>query len=129
MILFLCACDKQPLDTGTLGFHVVGVSPKDGATDVVEAHVPELRLSAPADSAVCTSANIRLVAIHADGTVAFPVDIEVTPIDGGSKLQLAHSLPFFHPWTYAITVVGGADGCLDLDGNAIEAFQSTFEVP
>ncbi len=129
MILFLIACEDTPLDTGTLGFRIVGVSPKSGAADVVESHVPELRLSGAADSATCTNAVIRLDAIHANGTVAFPVAIDVAPIDAGAKLQLTHSLPFFHPWSYAISVLGGPDGCLDVDGNEIEAFQSTFEVP
>lgn len=126
LLLGLCACEDGPLDTGTLGFRVVAVVPKDGATDVVDAAVPELRLSADADEAACGSGAIRVDGLQADGSVAFPVDIAVVAANLGAKLQLTHALPFLVGRRYAITVNGA---CVDTEGNAIAPFYSTFEVP
>jgi hypothetical protein len=122
----LCACKEGALDTGTLGFRVVAVVPEDGATDVIDAAVPELRLSGDADEAACGSGAIRVDGLQADGSVAFPVDIAVVAADLGAKLQLTHALPFLAGRRYAITVNGA---CVDTAGNPIAPFYSTFEVP
>ncbi|MFZ5476591.1 MAG: hypothetical protein ACOZNI_07430 [Myxococcota bacterium] len=123
--LLACAAEEPAIDV----FEVVGVSPGDGADDVVEAHVPELRFSALADADTCNADTVRLDGVHEDLTVAFPVEVDVVAIDRGAKIQLDHAAAFPRGWTYAISVAGGRDGCLDVDGNQILAFASTFVVP
>jgi hypothetical protein len=125
-LLLACAQDPKPVD---LGFVVVGVSPADGADDVVEAHVPELRFSDDIDEDACDADAVRLDGLGDDGTVAFTPDTVLTPVSGTTKVQFVHDVPFPRGWTYAITVRGGEHGCLDADGNEITPFTSTFSVP
>lgn len=127
-LLFLLACSEEA-DPVDVGFVVVGVSPEDGAADVVEAHVPELRFSADLDTDACDADRLRLDAVEDDGSVAFSVDAVLTPVDRAAKMQFAHEVPFPAGWTYALSVRGGPDGCLDVAGNEIRPFLSRFFVP
>jgi hypothetical protein len=129
MLLLLAACTEAP-DMPAPRFRVSSVSPEDGATDVVEAMIPELRFSDPIDEATCTPETLRLDAIHADGTVAFPVDVSVSALDDGFRVQLRHDeAPLPVGWTYAISArAGDEDGCLSVDGALLSPFGSTFTV-
>lgn len=129
LILALAGCaEDTPIEVDP-GFHVIGVVPEDGATDVIDAQIPELRFSDPASEETCTVDTVRLDGVHDDGSVAFPIEVTLTAIDRGSKLQLAHDLALLPGWTYVLTVQGGADGCTDTQGNPIQAFASRFSVP
>ncbi len=128
MLLLLAACTEAPY-VPVEGFHISGVSPADGATDVVEAHVPELRFSDPVDEERCTPATLRLDGIHADGRVAFEVVVTLTALDEGYRVQLAHEDPLPTGWMYALSArAADEDGCASVDGELLEPFASTFTV-
>ena len=64
----LIACAQVP-DTGDgPAFTVVGSSPEDGADDVIEAVIPEVRFSAAANEETCNTDTVRLDAIDAEST-------------------------------------------------------------
>jgi hypothetical protein len=129
MIWWMLACAEPDPDVET-GFAIVGVSPEDGAADVVEAHIPELRFSDPADPDTCTAETLRLDGIVDDGAVAFSVPVEIVPLDGGLRVQLTHADPLPRGWSYALSArAGDDDGCLDVDGNVLRPFASSFAVP
>lgn len=112
------------------GFAIEGVSPEDGATDVVEVHVPELRFNAPIDTALCTPDSLRVDGVNADDTVAFGVDVVVVAKDEGYRVQLTHEEPLPGGWTYRISARAGDDaGCRSVDGDILEPFASSFAVP
>ncbi len=125
--LAACAPENTELDPG---FHVVGVSPEDGAADVVEAHLPELRFSDAVSPEACGAEALRLDGIHADDTVAFAVPLVVVALDGGVRIQLTHPEPLPRGWSYALSAhAGDSSGCVDLDGRTLAPFASTFTVP
>lgn len=126
--LLLACADDAPVDVDE-GFRVIGVVPEDGAVDAVEVQVPELRFSEAADMEACTADTIRLDAVHEDMTVAFGVDVALTSVDMGAKIQLVHDDAFLPGCTYAITVRGGDEGCASTKGDAIRDFASRFTVP
>lgn len=129
IVALLAACaDDAPVDVDE-GFRVIGVVPEDGAIDAVEVQIPELRFSEAADMEACTADVVRLDAVHDDMTVAFGVDVALTSVDMGAKIQLEHDDPFLTGWTYAITVRGGEDGCANTKGDVVRDFASLFTVP
>lgn len=128
VIALMLACADEPVDIDE-GFRVIGVVPEDGAADAVEAQVPELRFSELADEATCGPEALRLDAIHEDWTVAFPVEVSLTAVDRGAKIQFTHTLPLEAGWTYAVTVRGGEEGCTDTHGTPVRPFASSFTVP
>ncbi len=122
-----CAPENAEAD---LGFRVVSVSPEDGAADVIEAHLPELRFSDAVSPEGCDSEALRLDGIHPDDTVAFAVPIEVVALDGGLRIQLTHPEPLPRGWSYALSAhAGDSSGCVDLDGRTLAPFASMFTVP
>ena len=129
-MLFLLLQSCTPVDSlPDLGFSIVGVSPGDGAADVVEAHIPELRFSDPIDTALCTPDTLRVDGVEAGEAVAFPVDIAVVAKDEGYRVQLTHAVPLPTSWTYRISARAGEDGCVSVDGEPLEPFASSFTVP
>ena len=126
-MIWLLACAGPP-PVGA-GFSVAAVSPEDGATDVVEAHIPEVRFSEAIDPDTCDAETVRLDGVHDDLSVAFPVESEIILVDQGAKVQFRHDNPLPRGWRYAITVRGGDDGCSSTTGETIHPFGSTFEVP
>lgn len=130
LVLFaLSAC--TPAD-GLLdqGFAIVGVSPDEGASDIIEAHIPELRFNAPIDPALCTPESLRVDGVHEDETVAFSVDIVIVAKDEGYRVQLTHEAAFPGGWTYLISARAGDEaGCQSVDGELLEPFASSFAVP
>ena len=126
-MIWILACADPPV-VGA-GFSVASVSPEDGATDVVEAHLPELRFSDAIDPETCGDETVRLDGVHDDLSVAFRVEGELILVDEGAKVQFRHDNPLPRGWRYAITVRGGDDGCSSAAGDAIHPFDSTFEVP
>ncbi|MDP2314074.1 MAG: Ig-like domain-containing protein [Pseudomonadota bacterium] len=129
VLLALAAC--TPADTlPGVGFAIVGVSPDDGATDVVEAHIPELRFSEPIDPELCTPDALRVDGVHEDETVAFSVELEVISLDEGYRVQLTPADTLPTGWSYRISARAGADtGCQSVDGGVLEPFASSFAVP
>ena len=128
MLLLLAACTEAPYIPSE-GFRISGVSPEDGATDVVEVQIPELRFSDPIDPATCTAETLRLDGTHADGTVAFAVAVIVTAYDEGYRVQLGHDDPLPVGWAYALSARAADDaGCTSLDGDLLAPFASTFTV-
>ena len=128
MLLLVAACDNPPVDTARdRGFHVVSVTPEDLSTGLPESIAPFLVFSDRADLDACAAAT-RLDGIQSDGTVAFPVEIEMSDDGSGKRFTLtpADNLP--RGWTYAITIRGGDEGCVDTENRGIEAFQSRFGV-
>jgi hypothetical protein len=129
LLLVLFACTPADTLPGG-GFAIVGVSPEDGASDVVEAHIPELRFNAPIDTALCTLDTLRVDGVNADETVAFGVDIAVVAKDEGYRVQLTHATPRPGGWAYRISARAGDDsGCQSVDGDVLEPFASSFAVP
>lgn len=131
MILAWLAC-AAPEDSGAPApqtYSVVSVRPEDGETDVVEAIVPELRLSAPVDLATCPPDGARLDAVDPDGQVLFPVPVILSDAEEGEKLRLTPDGAVPRGWTYAITARAGEGGCRSVDGAVLEPFRSTFTVP
>jgi len=130
-VLFACA---QVPDTGDgPPFTVVGSSPADGADDVIEAVVPEVRFSAAASEDTCNSQTIRLDAIDDEGLVLAPIETTLSFSSGGEKIQIAHAMALHHGFTYAITVSSGAtttdEGCTSIAGDSVTPFFSSFTVP
>lgn len=126
-LLAACTPATTPPDEG---FTIVGVSPEDGASDVVEAHIPELRFSDPIDTFRCNADTLRLDGIHDDDTVAFEVELEVLPLDEGHRVQLPPVDKLPSGWTYALSARGGSEsGCASTAGDLLAPFTSTFYVP
>lgn len=126
MIAILLACEQEPEPVAD--FAVIGVSPDEGGV-AVEVDPVFLRLSAEPDMDRCNSDSIELNAINDDGSVAFFVPSEVSLQEEEGNLRVAAFDAFLNGWTYAVTVMGGENGCADVDGRPITAFLSTFEVP
>jgi hypothetical protein len=127
------ACAQVP-DTGDApAFTVVGSSPEDGADDVIEAVIPEVRFSAAANEETCNTDTVRLDAIDAEGQVLAPMETTLTFSSGGEKIQIAHAMGLHHGFTYGITVSSGAtatdEGCTSIEGDAVTPFFSRFTVP
>lgn len=123
----LLACAEEPAPDPH--FAVIAVQPEDGAADVVEVTPVFLRFNATPDLERCSSTTVELNAIRADGTVAFPVPAAVSLESEYDNLKVASDDPFLAGWTYAVTVMGGEDGCADVDGRPVTPFLSSFEVP
>lgn len=131
--LLLAGCARDPvIDTGA-DFVVVGCSPDDGADDVGEAAVPELRFSKPADPVACDTAAIRLDAVDGAGRVLS--NVPYTPVFSASdeKLQLTHDVALPRGYTYAVSVATAASptdlGCAAADGTPAEPYVFSFTVP
>jgi hypothetical protein len=127
------ACAQEP-DTGEgPAFEVVGSSPEDGADDVNEAVVPEVRFSTAANEDTCNAQTVRLDAIDAEGQVLSPIETTLSFSSGGEKIQIAHTVGLHHGFTYGITVSSGAtstdEGCTSANGDAVSPFFSRFTVP
>ncbi len=129
MVLIWLACTgKETGDSAVpASFAVVSVAPEDGATDVVEAVVPQLRLGEGVDLATCTEAAFRLSGIDTNHGVAFDLPLTVSAEEEGERLSLDPSGAVPRGWTYAVTVMGG--GCVSLAGARLEPFYSSFTVP
>lgn len=130
MVLIWLGCAGEGAGDSTSAvpaFGVIAVTPEDGATDAVEAVVPQLRLSEGVDLATCAASAFRLDGVGADHTVAFAVPLVVAAEDGGARITLDPDGPLPHGWTYALTARGGA--CTSLDGARLEPFYSSFLVP
>jgi hypothetical protein len=109
------------------GFHVDSVTPEDLSTGLPESVAPFLVLSDRADMDACAPAT-RLDAIRNDGTVAFNIAFDMTDDGSGKRLTLTPVETLPRGWTYAITIRGGDEGCVDMENRGIEAFQSRFGV-
>lgn len=128
MILLLLACTEETAPPAQ-GFQIVGSTPEDGETSVVEAQIPELRFSDPIDPETCTPETLHVVALLDDDSVAFHVAIEVLSLDGGSRVQLTHEDAFPTGWRYALSAEAGVTGgCLSIEGELLEPFTATFGV-
>lgn len=129
LLCALAACAPvDPAPSG--GFAIVGVSPEDGSTDVVEAHIPELRFNDSIDTDLCTPTTLRVDGVHADETVAFRVDLAVVALDEGRRVQLTPTTTLPTGWSYRISAAAGDEtGCLSIDGARLEPFASGFTVP
>ena len=128
MILLLIACADETAPPSR-GFYIVGSTPEDGETSVVEAQIPELRFSDPIDPETCTVDTLQVVGLLDDDSVAFHVAIEVLSLDGGSRVQLTHEEAFPTGWRYALSAEAGVTGgCLSVDGDPLEPFSATFGV-
>jgi hypothetical protein len=127
VVLILIACAGKGEDSDGPVFEVVGVSPADGTPDAVEAVVPQLHFSEPADLASCAPAGLRVDAVDEAGVVAFPVATSLTTSDEGTKVLLdpADTLP--RGWRYTVSAREGA--CTSVAGRALEPFYSSFTVP
>ena len=128
ILVGLVACAGTVGQREDTGFHVVSSLPADGSDDVVESQTPELRLSAEADAASCTGDSLGLVAVNADGSVAFELPVTVELLDGGNKVGLEHAEPFIAGYSYAFVVRTGDVACRDVDGRPLRAFHAEFEV-
>ena len=124
----LVACDDESLDSGPARFYVESVDPADGTVESVTVANVYLQLSQIPDITRCTTDTIRVDAARDDGTVAFRVPSELS-VEGAAFVKLRPLDPDLRGWTYAVSVQGGAEGCVDEFGTSIEPFLSTFEVP
>lgn len=127
-LLLLLACEQEPVVIDP-GFEVVGSSPEDGADDVVEAHLPEVRFNEVTDPDTCNAATVRLDALNDDDTVAFPIEAVLDRVDDGVKLRFTPLAPMPNGWRIAMTVRDGADGCANLSGDVVRPFRAVFFVP
>lgn len=121
-------CDGEGTDSAPARFYVAEVTPADGAITDTELTTVILRFSAAPSLDRCTATTIRVDGLRADGTVAFPVPAELE-LTGAATLRVRPIDPYPHGYAYAVTVRGGATGCADADGIAVEPFFSTFQVP
>jgi len=127
VVLGLLAACAEPEDSGgPQPFEVVGVSPADGATGIVESASAELRLSAGLDELTCPPSQTRIDALGPDGTVAFTVAVARFADATEQTLRLDPSDPLPRGWTYAVSLRGGT--CASQDGRPLEPFSSTFTV-
>lgn len=124
----LLACDEGAGDSGPARFYVEYVDPADGTVESVSITNVYLQLSQVPDITRCTTDTIRVDAARDDGTVAFPVPSELS-VEGAAFVKLRPLDPDLRGWTYAVSVQGGDQGCVDEFGTPIEPFLSTFEVP
>lgn len=129
ILLLACAppgSDAEPLPPT---YSVVGVRPEDGASDVVEATSPELRLSEPVDLPTCPDDGARVDAIDPSGAVLFRIEAVLAAAEDGDKLRIEPLDPLPRGSTYALTVRAGEGGCHSTSGATLAPFQSTFTVP
>lgn len=125
----LLACeDDEPVDTGPPPFSVIGSDPEAGEVASSVVAPVQLILSADPDMDHCTLDTIRIDALRVDGAVAFPVLVALD-LQGEGNLKVQPDEPYFRGYTYAVTVRGGDDGCIDVSRRPILPFYSTFEVP
>jgi hypothetical protein len=133
MLSFLLfgACGTGPADTGELGFYVASSVPEHGDESVLEAVLPEFRLSGVADTSVCDERHFQIVALddQVHGAVAFFPEVTVEFVDDGQKVLLQHLEPFQSGYSYAILAVEGAEPCLDIDGEPLRPFGVEFYIP
>lgn len=131
LILSIGACGPGPVDTGDLGFHVASSVPEHGEQSVLEAVLPEFRLSGMADTSLCDERHFQIVALddQVHGAVAFFPDVTVEFIDEGNKVLLQHLEPFVSGYSYAMLAVEGAEPCLDIDGEPLRPFGAEFYIP
>ena len=127
------ACAQVP-DTGEgPAFTVVGSSPEDGADDVNEAVVPEVRFSQPANADTCNTQTVRLDAIDPEGQVLSLIETTLVLSSNGEKIQIAHEAGLHHGFTYGITVSSRTsstdEGCTSENGDPVTPFFSRFMVP
>ena len=129
MVLIWVGCVTSPSgDSSPLpGFGVVTVTPADGAVEVVEAVVPQLRLDDGVDLATCADGTFRLVGLGADHAVVFDLPVVVSADEDGERLALDPSGPVPRGWSYGVSLRGG--GCTSLHGARLEPFYSSFTVP
>lgn len=130
-VIALVGCSTPPVDTGDLGFHVVGSQPEHGDQTVLEAVLPELRLSAPADTSVCGYDHFVLVAIddQVHGEVAFYPEIELEFVDSGNKVLFNHEEPFPSGYAYAMMALETDNPCTDTNGVPLRAHGVEFYIP
>lgn len=119
-------CAPEPL--GDTGFRVVASVPVDGATDVTEAQVPELRVSEPADATTCQAPNLGLVQVDDAGAVIRQVPVQVELLDEGNKLALQPAGMLVSGAHYAYVVRSGSGGCTDTTGRVLRPFSAGFSV-
>jgi hypothetical protein len=124
----LLACEQDPVVIDP-GFEVIGSSPEDGADDVVEAHLPEVRFNEVTDPDLCHEGTVRLDALNDDDTVAFAIPSDLERIDDGVKLRFMPLDPLPTGWRIAMTVRDGSGGCADLSGDVVRPFRAIFFVP
>jgi hypothetical protein len=129
-LIFLAGCQSS---TGA-GFQVVNSVPADGADGVVEALEPELRLNAKADPATCSKDYLVLAPVDEEGLVLFSLDYQLEFTDEGMgdkgmKVIFHTELSLPRGYGYALFVRPSEEGCLDIDGRALEPFGAEFFVP
>ena len=105
--------------------------PEHGEESVLEAILPEFRLSSAADTSVCDERHFQIVALddQVHGAVAFFPDVTVEFVDSGNKVILQHTVAFPSGYSYAILAVEGEEPCLDLDGEPLRPFGAEFYIP
>ena len=126
-------CAQVP-DTGEgPAFTVVGSSPEDGADDVNEAVVPEVRFSQPANVDSCNTQTVRLDAVDPEGQVLSLIETTLVFSSNGEKIQFSHEVGLHHGFTYGITVSSPTsstdEGCTSENGDTVTPFFSRFTVP
>jgi hypothetical protein len=126
--LLLACGDDEVVDTSPAPFQVVGIDPVDGATMESPIGGVQLILSEDPDLTTCDADTVRIDALTDEGAVAFPV-ATTFELSGEGNLRVMPVEPYFSTYTYAVTIRGGAAGCLSVSGREILPFHSTFEVP
>ncbi len=102
----------------------------DGAIDVPEAKIPELRFSAAANQTVCFEGQLTLEALNPDDTIAFEVAYSLTFLEGGYKVQFLTTEVLRRGYWYAM--VGRDDEerpCVDDFDNPLRPAGVKFYVP
>gem|GEM_PF-7132280 len=111
-------------------FRVTGSNPSDGAIDVPEARVPELRFSSAANQSVCFEGQLSLEAINDDDTVAFDLSYSLTFLEGGHKVQFQTSDLLPRGYWYAMVARDDTERpCVDDFDNPLEPAGVKFYVP
>ena len=131
LVLLIGGCGPATVDTGELGFHVASSVPEHGDESVLEAVLPEFRLSGVADTSICDERHFQIVALddQVHGAVAFFPEVTVEFVDDGNKVLLQHLEPFVSGYYYAMLAVEGAEPCLDIDGEPLRPFGAEFYIP
>jgi hypothetical protein len=133
LLLALLACQPAaPVDTG-FDFYVASALPSPDDAMITQDTIPELTFNVPTDPLTCTSDTIRLDALTrdptgTDHTVDFAVPSTLSWVTD-SDVQLLREDLLPRGWTYALTVRGGPDGCLSVDGSEMAGFYQSFAVP